>query len=300
MQRAAPQQSLELEEYLAGDVSLYRYVGNMSIRLLDPMGEDFLDCFADCVADNDPTNVALKATILATVQPIPKTMVAGVARTVGAKDVANPARRSRIAGDVNLYRYVFNRLPIARDPFGYAVWVEAPGVYAGLHQRVCVDVPDDCDAASCDEKGKPYCITFSNDRGGGGCSPNSRSSGSSSDSSERSSRAACSCLSQGGTADDATFDSVFGATLPKKFQKSPRGSGIIGPDNGGSDKTRPSTGSDSATKDFLKNLSGEQDCEVFKYFKNLENTRGEYRLLWFPYTCRHFSQDIYAIIDNRY
>jgi len=38
MQRAAPQQSLELEEYLAGDVSLYRYVFNMPMDSLDPWG----------------------------------------------------------------------------------------------------------------------------------------------------------------------------------------------------------------------------------------------------------------------
>jgi hypothetical protein len=206
------------------------------------------------------------------------------------------------AEDTNLYRYVGNNTINAKDYSGLDVWIETPGAVAGFHKRICVTVPNDCEDATCDERGKPYCITFYNDGRGGGCSNNSscgRSCGSLSDSGESSSQDSSSssgscCGKTGGiSGNPSPLECDFGSSLPTNFPKSPRGAGTIGPDN-----KHPSKGTDSAIEDFLLKLSNKQDCEVYKYFKNLENTRGNYRFYW--YNCRHFSHDLYDIIDQQY
>ena len=75
------------------DTNLYRYVGNSVIQFFDNLGLDWLDCLSNCIQDNDPADYAIgKAISLLTATPIPKTMIAAIAETLGFSDYARQIR----------------------------------------------------------------------------------------------------------------------------------------------------------------------------------------------------------------
>jgi len=82
---------------LKADIDLYRYCVNNPVLYVDPMGEDWLDCMADCINDNDPIDAAVaKALLLVSGTPLPKAFVASLANAVGDNDPGKADYRRKI------------------------------------------------------------------------------------------------------------------------------------------------------------------------------------------------------------
>jgi len=84
-------------QYIDG-MNLYQYCYSQPIINLDPSGLgfwSFIECYSDCLKDNDPIDMALEAAIAALVAgPIPKTTVAAIARALGDKELADEILKS--------------------------------------------------------------------------------------------------------------------------------------------------------------------------------------------------------------
>lgn len=82
------------KEYVDG-LNLYTSRSGYPLDVYDPSGEDWLDYFNDCLADNEPAGLALEAAIAAlAVHPIPKTLVANLYEAFGDKRTARHIRAS--------------------------------------------------------------------------------------------------------------------------------------------------------------------------------------------------------------
>ena len=68
---------------MAGRVNVYGYVNNDTLTLFDPLGlspMDIIYCWAECVEDNDPIDIAVnKAIMLVSGMLLPKSFVAYLA-----------------------------------------------------------------------------------------------------------------------------------------------------------------------------------------------------------------------------
>jgi RHS repeat-associated protein len=84
-------------QYFDG-MNVYQYCNSQPIIYLDPSGLGFwtfVDCFNDCLKDNDPIDMALEAAIAGLVAgPIPKTTVASIAKALGDKKLADGILKS--------------------------------------------------------------------------------------------------------------------------------------------------------------------------------------------------------------
>ncbi len=75
--------------------NLYEFLASHPVFGADPTGEDWLDCMADCVADNDPLNLALEAAIAQlSVGLWPKEVFAKIATAMGKPRLAHAIRVS--------------------------------------------------------------------------------------------------------------------------------------------------------------------------------------------------------------
>jgi len=76
----------------------YRFTMNKPLSGIDPYGLDsrfwdWLQCMSDCIEDNDPVNMAVaKALVLVAGSPIPKTVVAALAESIGDMQLARAIR----------------------------------------------------------------------------------------------------------------------------------------------------------------------------------------------------------------
>ncbi|MEJ5343195.1 MAG: RHS repeat-associated core domain-containing protein [Thermogutta sp.] len=78
--------------FAGGDGNLYRYAGNDVLRVVDPSGNDWLDCMAACVEDNDPAKLAVPYVVkglLLTFGAQDKTLAAWVFRALGQEQLAD-------------------------------------------------------------------------------------------------------------------------------------------------------------------------------------------------------------------
>lgn len=96
-----------------GGNNLWGYANNNPVVFTDPMGQDALDCMADCIENNDPAKYAIaKVLLLIGGMPIPKTIVADLFEAVGNIKAAGKIRASLTLPGVNPYTSIPSALSL--------------------------------------------------------------------------------------------------------------------------------------------------------------------------------------------
>jgi RHS repeat-associated protein len=195
--------------------------------------------------------------------------------TLGRWTSLDPIRYA--AGDVNLYRIVFNAPTTHTDPSGLDVRIESTSAVGGMHWRITVDVWNEAGAQvigtysisfGIDGAQPGWCISGTNSSGGG-------SSGSSGGGSGSGSRGSL------GSGSSSTNGSGGGPAAGGK------GSGVVYVDR---DPPR-------AIIDTLR-TTPDQDRAILRELQSMVDRRGNYNLLF--YNCRTFSRQQFERIRRVY
>ena len=195
--------------------------------------------------------------------------------TLGRWTSLDPLRYD--AGDVNLYRIVFNAPTVYTDPSGLDVRIESTDAVGGLHWRITVDVWNDA--------GTQIIGTYSISFGMDGAQLGSSTGGT------NSSGGGTSGSSGGGSGVGSRGSSGSGSSSTNGSGGGPaangRGSGVVYVDR---DAPR-------AIIDTLRTIP-DQDRAILRELQSMVGRRGSYNILL--YNCRTFSRQQFERIRRTY